>query len=101
MAALSTQSIFFCGQIGKLELAAGTLGISFYNVFGFSIAIGLCSALDTLCSQAYGANNFRMVGIVLQRGICILGISMIFVYCFWMTTGHFLLAIGIEEEISR
>ncbi|XP_031572002.1 multidrug and toxin extrusion protein 2-like, partial [Actinia tenebrosa] len=101
IATLSTQSIFFCGQIGKLELAAGTLGISFFNVFGFSIAIGLCSALDTLCSQAYGAKNFKMVGIVLQRGICILGIAAIFVYAFWITTEHFLLAIGIEQEISR
>jgi MATE family multidrug resistance protein len=93
--------MLFCGQIGKTELAAGTLAISFYNVFGFSIAIGMCSALDTLCSQAYGAKNYKMVGVVLQRGICILSIAMVFVCALWLTTEHFLLIIGIEEYIAR
>ena len=58
-------TLCFAGHLGEVELAAGTLAISFINLFGPSIFHGLCSALEALSSQADGAKNFRMVGVVL------------------------------------
>jgi len=46
-------STFFAGRLGEVELAAGTLAISFINVTGPSIFHGLCFAMETLSSQAY------------------------------------------------
>ncbi|KAG7386249.1 hypothetical protein PHYBOEH_008753 [Phytophthora boehmeriae] len=37
-----------------------------------SIGLGLASALDTLCSQAYGAKKFDKIGIYFQTGILVL-----------------------------
>ena len=54
-------SLFFAGHVGKLELAAGTLAnLSFINVTGPSLFIGLGSAVDTLCSQAFGVRNYHL-----------------------------------------
>ncbi|KAJ7374954.1 hypothetical protein OS493_005314 [Desmophyllum pertusum] len=51
--------LVFVGRIGEVELAAGTLAISFINVTGPSLYVGLGSAVETLGSQAFGAKNFR------------------------------------------
>ncbi len=44
-------SLFFCGKIGKTELAAAGLAISIFHVAGVSIIMGLLSASETLFAQ--------------------------------------------------
>lgn len=60
-----TQS--FIGHISALDLAAyalvQTLSVRFVN----GILIGMSSATETLCGQAYGAKQHHMMGIYLQR----------------------------------
>lgn len=48
--------------------------MQFCNVTCFSIGYGLCNALDTLCSQAHGAGEAKLMGVYLQRGVCVLGL---------------------------
>ena len=98
---VSMISLFFAGRVGEVELAAGTLAISFINVTGPSVYIGLASALETLSSQAFGAKNYRMVGIVLQRGVWILGITCILTWALWINTELLLLMAYQTKNVAQ
>ncbi|KAI3981113.1 hypothetical protein MKX01_032253 [Papaver californicum] len=55
------------GHIGTLQLAAVSIQNLVISGIGFGIMLGMGSALETLCGQAYGAGKMRMLGIYLQR----------------------------------
>lgn len=94
-------SLFFAGRLGEVELAAGTLALSFVNVTGPSLFIGLGSAVETLCSQAFGARNYRLVGVVLQRGVWILGICCILTWSLWVNSELLLLLLKQEKNVAH
>lgn len=57
-------------SLGQDALAVFALGVSVVNLTGMSLCIGLGSAIDTLCSQAYGRDpKGRETGVILQRGV--------------------------------
>ena len=58
---------------------------------GEFVGVGLVTAIEVLGSQPYGAGNFRMVGIVLQRGVQMLGVAFVLVWAFWLNTDSLLL----------
>ena len=60
-----------------------TLGRMWVNVTGFSLCFGGMSALDTLASQAYGAENYAMVGTWAQRGCVLLSLMCLPIGCLW------------------
>ena len=64
------------GHLSPLFLGAATMGMMFVNVTGFSLCFGGMSSMDTLCSQAYGAENFHLVGTWAQRGALMLTFIM-------------------------
>ncbi|KAB2058585.1 hypothetical protein ES319_A11G243300v1 [Gossypium barbadense] len=60
-----TQS--FLGHIGEVQLATFALIQSIFVRFINGILIGMSSATETLCGQAFGARQYHMMGIYLQR----------------------------------
>ena len=46
------------------------------NITGLSIGFGITLGLSTLCSQAYGAKNYFLVGVWAQRGALMLTFIM-------------------------
>lgn len=84
------------GHLGKNELAAVSLG-SMTSTITFAIFEGIATALDTLCPQAYGAGNFELVSIYVQRGVVFSW--AVFVPCglLWWYSGFFLKYV-IESE---
>ena len=69
-------ALMFIGHIptvsaeqGMNFLAAAGLSNMFMNITGVSVGLGILSAMDTLCSQTFGANEKKQLGIILQRGI--------------------------------
>ncbi|XP_059662134.1 protein DETOXIFICATION 40-like [Cornus florida] len=95
---LSTQ--IFCGHIGNLELAASSLGNTGIQVFSYGVMLGMGSAVETLCGQAYGARKNQMLGIYLQRSVIVLmaaGVPLTLVYVF---SKPLLLLLGESTAIS-
>ncbi|CAM9012663.1 unnamed protein product [Wickerhamomyces anomalus] len=94
---LSLASIFSVGHIGKAELAGITLGSMTANITGFAAIQGLTTCLDTLCSQAFGAGKFELVGLQFIRCAifaitCFIPISIIWV---WFSTN--LLSLMVKD----
>ena len=98
---ISMITLFFAGRLGEVELAAGTLAISFINVTGPSLYTGLASALETLGSQAIGAKNYHMAGVALQRGVWILGITCILTWALWINTELLLLTVEQKSNVAQ
>ncbi|XP_020235447.2 protein DETOXIFICATION 33 [Cajanus cajan] len=62
----------FTGLVDELDLAAVAIGNSVVGGLAFGIMLGMGSALETLCGQAYGAGQIRMLGVYMQRSWVIL-----------------------------
>ncbi|KAJ4721380.1 Protein DETOXIFICATION [Melia azedarach] len=61
----------FIGHLGKVELAAYALIQIIAVRFSNGILLGMSSATETLCGQAFGAGQYHMMGIYLQRSLII------------------------------
>ncbi|GLT83262.1 hypothetical protein SLE2022_015610 [Rubroshorea leprosula] len=95
---MSTQ--IFCGHLGNLELAAASLGNNGIQMFAYGLLLGMGSAVETLCGQAYGAHKYEMLGIYLQRSTILLmatGILLTVIYAFCKPI---LLLLGETESIA-
>ncbi|XP_023771477.1 protein DETOXIFICATION 40 [Lactuca sativa] len=95
---MSTQ--IFCGHLGNLQLAAASLGNNGVQLFVFGVMLGMGSAVETLCGQAFGAGEYPMLGIYLQRSTILLvltGIPLTFIYIF---SKPLLILIGQSKQIA-
>lgn len=90
----------FLGQLGQLKLAGATLGLTFANVTGFSVLNGLCSAMEPICGQAYGAKNFRLLHKTLLMTIVLLLLVSIPISFLWLNVDKILIHFGQQEDIS-
>ncbi|PIA27952.1 hypothetical protein AQUCO_07400057v1 [Aquilegia coerulea] len=93
-------SVMFVGHLGELSLSGASMATSFATVTGFSLLMGMGSALDTLCGQSYGAKQYHMLGIHMQRAMFILTLVSIPLAFIWAYTGPILKFVGQDSEIS-
>ncbi|CAH3032095.1 unnamed protein product [Pocillopora meandrina] len=98
---LLTISLLFAGRLGEQELAATVLSTSFIGVTGTFLGSGLITALEVLCTKAFRNRSYRLVGITFQRGVWLLGISVLFVWAIWTNAELLLLIIKQKREIVR
>lgn len=63
--------------------------------------MGLADALETLCGQAYGAKQYYMLGIYLQRAFIILAIAAMPISLLWFALSQILLAVGEDADLAR
>ncbi|KAL9456846.1 hypothetical protein AB3S75_005968 [Citrus x aurantiifolia] len=97
---LQVISIMFVGHLGELALSSASIASSFASVSGFSVLLGMGSALETLCGQAFGAKQYRMLGIHTQRAMLTLLAVSIPLAIIWFYTDNILIALGQDHEIS-
>ncbi|KAI0533316.1 MATE efflux family protein [Xylaria digitata] len=90
--------VTFCaGHMSADDLAAASIGITTMTIAGFAIFEGMATALDTLCSQAYGSNNPTGVGLHVQRMLILMGIVCIPVATIWAASPE-ILALFVKQE---
>ncbi|KAI5567113.1 hypothetical protein BDE02_13G068200 [Populus trichocarpa] len=90
----------FMGHISELDLAAYGLQQSILLRFVDGILIGMSSATETLCGQAYGAGHYHMMGVYLQRSWIIDGVTATILLPLFIFTTPILRLIGQEENIA-
>ncbi|XP_052180893.1 protein DETOXIFICATION 16-like [Diospyros lotus] len=93
-------SVMFVGHLGELPLSGASMATSFASVTGFSLLVGMASALDTFCGQSYGAGQYHMLGIHKQRAMFVILLACIPLACIWVNAGHILVFLGQDPEIS-
>lgn len=98
---LTVASIFTVGHIGREELGAVSLASMTANITGYAIYQGLATSLDTLCSQAYGSGNKKLVGLQLQRMVYFLWLITIPIGVVWLSADRILVRIVPEADVAR
>ncbi|KAJ4705977.1 Protein DETOXIFICATION [Melia azedarach] len=90
----------FVGHIGDIELSSVTISLSVIGTFSFGFLLGMGSALETLCGQAFGAGQVHMLGVYMQRSWIILWVSCIFLLPVYLFATPLLKLLGQEDEIA-
>ncbi|KAL8142034.1 hypothetical protein V2J09_015066 [Rumex salicifolius] len=98
---LQVVSIMMVGHLGQLSLSSSALAISFATVSGFSLLMGMASGLETISGQAYGAQQFRKVGIQTYTAIFSLNIVCIPLSILWINMETILNLLGQDPSISH
>ncbi|XP_076901566.1 protein DETOXIFICATION 14-like [Bidens hawaiensis] len=96
---LRVVSMSMVGHLGELQLAGAAIAISFTNVTGFSLLFGMASALETLCGQAYGAQQFDRLG-AYTYGAMILILVCIPISILWVYIDKVLMLLGQDPFVS-
>ncbi|KAL9449239.1 hypothetical protein AB3S75_011214 [Citrus x aurantiifolia] len=91
----------FTGRVGELELAAFSVENSVIAGLAFGVMLGMGSALETLCGQAFGAGSIRMLGVYMQRSWVILLITSCVLSPLYVWSPPVLMLFGETAEISN
>lgn len=81
-------------------ILTAALGNMVVNAFGMSIAIGFSMGLDTLCTQAFGAQQYKLVGLYCQRAMVMLTIACIPIVILCSLTETILVAGNVDPDIA-
>ncbi|KAI8536357.1 hypothetical protein RHMOL_Rhmol10G0250700 [Rhododendron molle] len=91
----------FAGHLGDHELAAVSIASNVVVGFNFGLLLGMASALETLCGQAFGAKKYHMLGIYMQRSWIILFICCIFLLPLYLFASPILKLLGQPSNIAE
>lgn len=88
------------GKLGTKELAAVSLA-TMTSTITFGVFEGAATALDTLCSQAYGAGNFELMGIYVQRSVVFSWVLFVPFAVLWWFSSFILQFIIDDDEVVQ
>ncbi|XP_045829571.1 protein DETOXIFICATION 41 [Trifolium pratense] len=98
---LSFATLMFSGHLGSLELAGASIANVGIQGLAYGIMLGMASAVQTVCGQAYGAKKYAVMCITLQRAVVLhLGAAVILTFLYWFS-GDFLRLIGQTDSIAE
>ncbi|KAK8476852.1 hypothetical protein V6N13_144776 [Hibiscus sabdariffa] len=94
-------SMFFLGQLGNIQLAAGSLAIAFANITGYSVLSGLALGMEPLCSQAFGSQRPKLLSLTLHRYVVFLLFTSILISFLWINMFTILVYFHQDPDITR
>ncbi|OWY98049.1 Multidrug/Oligosaccharidyl-lipid/Polysaccharide (MOP) Flippase transporter [Phytophthora megakarya] len=98
-------TIVLAGNLNEKDTSqyvnAATFSLMLFNLTTTAIGFGLASALDTLCSQAYGAKRYDKIGVYFQTGCLVLSANLILVGTATWYAEDILKWLGQDEEVAR
>ncbi|KAL6546747.1 Protein DETOXIFICATION 40 [Orobanche minor] len=98
--AMSMSTRIFSGHLGNLEFAAACLGNQGIQLFAYGLLLGMGSAVETLCGQAYGARRYEMLGVYLQRATVVLMLFSLPIVVVYLLSRQLLVLIGESKHVS-
>ncbi|KAI9085578.1 hypothetical protein K1719_032421 [Acacia pycnantha] len=93
-------SLIMVGHLGQLSLASIAIATSLTNVTGFSLLSGMAGGLETLCGQAYGAEQYQKLGIYTYTAIISLSLVCVPISLLWSFFHKILPLLGQDPIIS-
>ncbi|KAG8083014.1 hypothetical protein GUJ93_ZPchr0014g47104 [Zizania palustris] len=93
-------SMLFLGRLGGLALSGGSLAIGFANITGYSVLSGLAMGMESICGQAFGAGNYALLGITMQRTVLLLLVAAVPIGGLWVHMRPILLLCGQDAGIA-
>ncbi|KAK7311656.1 hypothetical protein RJT34_09929 [Clitoria ternatea] len=91
----------FAGHLGEVELAAISIANTVIVGFNFGLLLGMASALETLCGQAFGAKRYHMLGIYMQRSWIVLFLSCFLLLPFYVFATPILKLFGQPDDVAE
>ncbi|KAK4844610.1 hypothetical protein QYF36_022320 [Acer negundo] len=97
---LQVVSMMMVGHLGELSLSGVAIATSFTNVTGFIPLFGLACALDTLCGQAYGAQEYQKLGTYTYSAMVFLIPICVPISILWIFMDKILVLAGQDPQIA-
>ncbi|KAF8091200.1 hypothetical protein N665_0451s0013 [Sinapis alba] len=91
----------FAGHLGDLELAAISIVNNVIIGFNLGLLLGMASALETLCGQAFGAKKYDMLGVYMQRSWIVLFFCCLLLLPTYLFTTPVLKFLGQPDDIAE
>ncbi|PIA60213.1 hypothetical protein AQUCO_00300011v1 [Aquilegia coerulea] len=91
----------FAGHLTTLELDAVSTENMVIAGLAFGIMLGMGSALETICGQAFGAKQLHMLGVYMQRSWIIYIIMCIILLPIYIWASPILRFFGQNQEIAK
>ncbi|KAF3793541.1 DETOXIFICATION 41 protein [Nymphaea thermarum] len=97
---LSFVSQMFAGHLGEVELAGASIASVGIQGLAYGIMLGMASAVQTLCGQAYGQGKYSMMGVICQKSMIIMGLTALALSFVYFFSYHILKLIGQSTDVS-
>ncbi|CAH2042812.1 unnamed protein product [Thlaspi arvense] len=91
----------FAGHLGDHELAAVSIASNVIVGLDFGLLLGMASALETLCGQAFGAKKCHMLGVYMQRSWIVLFLYCILILPLYLFTSPILKLLGQPPGVAE
>ena len=82
------------------EFDAVALGNTMTNITGYSMIIAFASPMDSLCTQANGARNWKLFSLTLHRALICSVLFLLPTIILWLNMDHILVLCGQNPEIA-
>lgn len=91
----------FAGHLGDVQLASISIANTVIVGFNFGLLLGMASALETLCGQAFGAKKHNLLGIYLQRSWIVLFLCCFLLLPFYIFATPILKLLGQPDDVAE